>query len=64
MNPTDADAVADGVDRAICPDFRNAAHGFVARNDRQPRRWRAALDLVELGMTDAADADLDQDLTA
>ncbi len=60
IDPGDAHPIAgpEAVDAAA--GGHDPADHLMAQDDRQSRRWGAALDLVQLGVADAADRDLQQ----
>ena len=55
MNPADTDAVAFFECRDVLPELIYVPHDFVTEYHWKARRRRVAFDLIELGMTDAAD---------
>src|SRR5262249_12296696 len=61
IDPADADAVS-GTKASRAVYFRDAPDDLMAQDDRQSRRRRASLDLVELGMAHAAGGDFDEQL--
>ena len=60
----DPDAVADPEDSRPFPERLDASDDLVAKDDRQSRRRRPPLDLVELGVADSAGTDPDEQLAA
>ena len=60
-DPGDPHPVADPKDHAL-PKGCHPPHHLVAGDDRQPRRRRPPLDLVQLRVADAADRDPDENL--
>ena len=62
-DPGDADPVAEPEAAGPRTNGRDPPDDLMAQDDRQPRRRRPSLDLVELGVADAAGVHLDQQLT-
>jgi hypothetical protein len=62
--PTDTYPLANVIASAALAQLVHAPDDFMARDNRQLRRRRATLDLVELGVANAANGHLDENFAA